>query len=572
MQVTLAANRTVPEPAALRKPWSIDAAFWSAATLLGAVQAFANRHAMNSDGVTYLDMGDALFHGDWKAILNALWSPLYPAILGLIQFVFRPSPYLEFSVAHLTNFAIYIVALLSFTFFLRNLGRYIRSVKGGLPEWSVLSVGYSLFIWSSLCLIDLAKLSPDMTLSVFLYAATALLVRIRLGQDGLCSYAALGLLLGGGFLAKAAMLPLAAIWLTVSGLAARDLRKGMKGVAIAGTLFILVSAPYVVALSKSTGHFTFGDSGRLNYAWHVNGVPMYHWRGEPSGSGIAKHPTRELLADPPIYEFGTPVGGTYPVWFDAAYWNEGLRPRFRIGDQLTAVYSCTSEYLNLFLGAQGALLLGTIVLLFMGAAPKWVIRNITRHWFLLAPPVMGLLMYQSVHFEARYIAAFLTLFWMGLLAAVRLDDSAHSRRVAATVTILFVVLLMVRTATTQLGPTIKNLADAFKGNASRSHVYWQIADGLAGMGVRPGGQFAIIRTRSDAYYWARVAHVRVIAEMPGKYAADFWNSYGQVSAKVMEAFASAGAEGVVAPEVPPQARSGWRRIGATDYWVYFLRN
>ena len=32
---------------------------------------------MISDGVSYLDIGDAYFRGDWKAAVNAYWSPVY---------------------------------------------------------------------------------------------------------------------------------------------------------------------------------------------------------------------------------------------------------------------------------------------------------------------------------------------------------------------------------------------------------------------------------------------------------------------------------------------------------------
>ena len=34
--------------------------------VLGLLQAWAGRHSMQSDGISYLDMGDAIVRGDWR--------------------------------------------------------------------------------------------------------------------------------------------------------------------------------------------------------------------------------------------------------------------------------------------------------------------------------------------------------------------------------------------------------------------------------------------------------------------------------------------------------------------------
>ena len=83
------------------------------ALAIGAAQAWATRFATNPDGISYLDIGDAYWRGDWHHPINAYWSPLYSWILGFFFKVLRPSAYWEYPVVHLVNFLIYVAALSS---------------------------------------------------------------------------------------------------------------------------------------------------------------------------------------------------------------------------------------------------------------------------------------------------------------------------------------------------------------------------------------------------------------------------------------------------------------------------
>ncbi len=40
--------------------------FWCVAVLFGFLQAWNNRHVMNSDGICYLDLSDAYLQGDGR--------------------------------------------------------------------------------------------------------------------------------------------------------------------------------------------------------------------------------------------------------------------------------------------------------------------------------------------------------------------------------------------------------------------------------------------------------------------------------------------------------------------------
>src|SRR5688500_18502655 len=86
-------------------------AFWVVACFMGLHDAVAGMFAMNHDGISYLDVGDALLRGDFALALNGTWSPAYPFLLGLVLRAVRPSPFWEFPLVHAVNFAIFVTAI-----------------------------------------------------------------------------------------------------------------------------------------------------------------------------------------------------------------------------------------------------------------------------------------------------------------------------------------------------------------------------------------------------------------------------------------------------------------------------
>ena len=92
---------------------------WCFLTLVGLIDAVFSRYEMQSDGVSYLDMGDAMMRGDWKMAINGIWSPLYAWLQGVALRLIKPSARWEFTVVHLVNFLIYLFVLGCFDFLLR---------------------------------------------------------------------------------------------------------------------------------------------------------------------------------------------------------------------------------------------------------------------------------------------------------------------------------------------------------------------------------------------------------------------------------------------------------------------
>jgi len=562
------------------RQWRLVAIFWLLAIVLGAIQALDSSHAMamDPDGIVYLDIGDAYFRGDWNTAINGLWPPLYSWILGLALLVLKPSPRWEFFVVHLVNFVIYLFALGCFHFFLLELIRYHRHRTAGfpgegsvtLPEWAWLVLGYTLFIWSSLTLITIQEDSPDMFVAALVYLASGILLRIRMNFANWLTFVLLGVVLGVGYLAKTFMFPLAFIFLGISLFSIGNLRKSVPRVLIALAVFLSVGSPFIVTLSMAKSRLTFGDSASLNYLFHVNGIPYVHWQGEPSGNGTPKHPTRKIYDVPAIYEFGTPIGGTYPPWHDPSYWNEGATPHFDLRGHIRTLVSSATTYFNIFFLSGGGLIVGCLILYFMSCRRRSCVKDIAECWNLLILAITALGLLSLVHVEPSHTGSFVALLWMGVFSGVRLPVSQESRRLVACVTIAMLTVMMITTGfpiALQAGSTAHDL---IRGRYPWPYEQWQVAEGLNRIGVQSGDKVAFMGY-AFRNSWARLARVRIVAEMPAAEVGSFWAADSLVKSQITKTFASTGAVAIVTKNVPSSvSTTDWQRIGNTDYYAYIL--
>ncbi|MCK4261032.1 MAG: hypothetical protein KAX49_18800 [Halanaerobiales bacterium] len=557
--------------------------FWLVAIVLGAFYAWDARYAMNPDGISYLDMGDAYLRGDWNMAINAYWSPFYSWLLGLAMHLLKPSPYWEFSVVHLVNFAIYLCALGCFHFFLLEFIRYHRGqkiefFKGGditLPEWAWLVLGYTLFIWSSLKLITISKVTPDMCVAAFIYLASGILLRIRREAGSWFTFILLGVILGFSYLTKTAMFLLSFIFLGVSMFLVGNLRRAMPRVLIALVIFLSIGGPFIVVLSNAKDRLTFGDNGRLAYAWYVNGVAQYqyvHWQGGPPGSGTPRHPTRKLSDKPEIYEFGAPIGGTYPAWYDPSYWHEGVVPHFDLRGQIRVLISNAKSYYHMFFcSLQSGLIIGALVLYFMGCRRWLVVKDIAKHWSLLIPAISALGIYLLIHVQSRYVGAFVVLLWLGIFSGVRLPDSRESKKIVTSVVFAMLLPIMISISLPTAPKVYSAICNLIKDGDASAHVQCQVASALKQMGVEPGDKVAFIG-HSFSAYWARLARVRIVAEIPSRDVVNFWAADHLIKSRVIKTFAGTGAKVIVARDIQKCApTNGWQRIGNTDYYAYILK-
>ena len=577
--------------------------FWLFAIIVGASQAWLARDTMANDGISYLDMGDAFAHGHAGALINGYWSPLYPATIGAALAVVHPSPRHEFAVVHAVDFAIFLLAAAAFEFFLRSLLTVCRDTLRSLPAWFLQIAGCVIFLWTSLYLITVRVASPDMLLAVFVFLATGILVRIASGSVGWPHFVALGAALGVGYIAKAPLFPLSFVYLALALILALRSHVPVRRALLAVLSFVILASPLVLSLSLSKHRLTFGDSGKLNYAWYVDGATYRHWQGEPLGgpvdvaprwtagpvsSGAPAHPTRKVLDSPSVFEFAASTDGTYPVWYDPSYWNEGLRPRFDLRQQIRKIFTNVkflySILLNvhavqLFQNAHQHVLFSPILIICFLALIYFGARlRVSSFWLIVVPVILpafaALIMYSLVYEEPRHLAPFVALLYTGGLAALRVParkmPALGLKIVSFAVVLGFVLTAGVGSARTlyaAMRPAA--LVDALPTED------WQVVEGLRAIGVREGARVgSLTYSNHDHVRWARLARAKIVAELfSGAYVTSedsYWKADAATKARIIDAIARAGAEVIVSRRLPEGVAppAGWQRIGETRYFVY----
>jgi hypothetical protein len=552
-------------------------AFIALALVLGFLQAWASRMDLVSDTVSYLDIGDGIWRSHWSMAINGLWGPLYSAVLGITLGVVRPSPYWEYPVVHLVVFAFFLFALWGFDSFLRELVLLRHESESSeeyrIPDWVWLTIGYSFFLWTSLQVIGVSETNPDMLVAAFFYFACGFLVRIRRNVASWGTFLSLGLALGLGYLTKSIMFPVSLLCFAVAAAMERRLRVRLLA---ALAVFAVIAMPFVIGLSLQRRRFTFGESGRYNYAVHVNHVPRTHWQGDPQ-YGTPIHGTHQIFDRPATFEFATPLPGTYPAWTDPSYWYEGLRSPVDLRRGASRVFKLLQEELVFFFELHGSLI-ATLFLLFYVGGRKWgTLKDITAYWFLLAPSVGALLLYASIHIEPRYLAPFIAAVALCLFFSARLPKSRVSERLAAGTAIFLFAMFICPVESTSLHVR-EFVRDVLGRSQSDPNSYQAMAEEMHHLGLKPGDHVASLEySLYGMSTWARLASVQITTEvyygptLEDASANDFWQTDPATQRKLIEAIRKTNVKVIVSQQVPrPADAPGWQRVGGTQYYAYWL--
>jgi hypothetical protein len=527
-------------------------------------QGWHFRDFMIPDGISYLDVGDAFARGDWRTALSTYWSPLYSSMLGLANAVLQPGPRHEWLVAHAVNLATLLLALAAFEVLLDAVLAGTNGAQGPAPtpsdgDLAVLFVGYSMFAGSSLTMASVSLVTPDHLVAAAAYLLAAAIERMR--TRGVSARRALGLgcLAGAAVLAKAVMLPVGLLFALSSWTALGRGRARVVAAAFVLGGFVATSGVYIIALSVAHGRLTTGDAGRLNYAWLVNHVrPWDNYQGEDPRYGTLLHPTRLISTAPRAFEFAGPIGGTYPVWFDPGYWYEGVRPVFDLAQQWDVLRQNAVRFWRDVLSTRALLAaLGALVVI---AALRWsrrraVVSAWLAHVGMWLPALGALGSYLLILVEARYAAPFMTLLLVAPAAALA---AGLGRRASRLTVLIFALAISVGwwKVYTQVTRHTCVSEDA------------DVATQLGELGLRQGDHVAYIGRSFSAAFWARLARVQIIAEVPQDEAPAFWGASDASRERVLDAFRAAGARAVLtastAPPPPP-----WTRVGSTS--TYYRR-
>jgi len=535
------------------------------------------------DGISYVEVGEAFLRGDWAHAVNGYWSPLYGLLLAAPLRLFQPSPEHEIYVLQLVNVMVYAGTLTALDVLLRRIIEAkeachqsgMERATASLPAWSFIALGYVLLAWAAAYWFSLWLVNSDVLFAGFFFVAASIVLRIRTRGANWRRFIALGLVLGVGYLAKTVMFPLAFVFLVTAALAKKALRRNGRYAVTGALAFTVIATPLVVAISVQVGRLSFGETGRLNYMWNVNKTASgRYWRGNPPGSGTPKHPVRLLSQNPRVYEFAAPVGGTYPLWYDPSYWYAGASPRLDVIKQIQSLERSARFYWDMFQYSFQPLLLGGLLLLcLMGgrATAGASLSAMVEEWPLWVPALAGLALYAAVWVAERYVAAFLVVLWLSLFAAVRITDGPGSRRPNAVIICALVAVVLVPTVVC----TARDLAHKKINPEFDAAVQWQHAEAMRRLGIGPGDAVGVIGDGFGAARWARLARVRIIAELPPlqRNQERFWKASPQERASILALFEKTGAKAVYAVDPPPwSTEAGWHALGDPNHAAFVFRD
>jgi uncharacterized membrane protein len=328
--------------------------------------------------------------------------------------------------------------------------------------------------------------------------------------------------------------------------------------------------PFVVAVSGAREHATIGDNGKLNHLWFSNPgflvIPNRYWQGGPPGYGVPVHPIRVLWDSPPTYEFSRPVGGTYPPWTDPSYWYEGLTYHFDLGAEWASFVGNVNYCRQMF--GWWFIHLFAAALVFAGDAKSTVraLRLPIGYWM---PAAAGILLYVLVvdlhaasiasQPSSRYLAVFVVLLGLTTASSLRLrpvQPSPKTRRYLKAALAVAILWVFGSLGASALTPP----------RHVRANPAWTLAALLNQQGVPAGSRVATIGSPAHHVFWARLARIRIVADVPDDGA--FWAKPSEIREVVLQRLARSGARFVVSSSMPAgKMERGWSPIVGTSYAV-----
>ncbi|WP_353069359.1 hypothetical protein RBB75_01990 [Tunturibacter empetritectus] len=549
----------------------------AAVMIAGALEGRYGKPELFGDDISYLDVANRIQAGDWKMALNSLWNIGYPLLLSVVRQLFPSTPRGEMTAVFWLNLSIYFFSWVGFLWLLQGMARAGRGERDSLSPFLSICAA-CIFVSVQTGVGRVSTIGPDLLVACLFFFASALLLKL-FSNPARSTAAWLGLVLGMGFLCKAIFLTLSCIFFAVV-IVFRGRRSVISPLLRVGGVFLLFVVVYSAGMSWSLGRPTLGETGALNYAFHVN--HLSHWMGWQGGLGelgTPIHPVKLLYNHPPVFGFGEPFPVTYPPQFNLVYWYEGYHPFFSLKNMVRAVYGnlLASKYL-----LQDILPVAVAVVL-CGCLAFWPresedddARGAISPWILYLPSLLGYLMLLLIHVEGRYVTGFLCV--LGMAPFLRFDRWRGSGGVGLRTAALALL------ATATVFNSSERLHGAVRLAVQRTNMesggQWEIAKYLRGLGLKAGDRVASVSPGNDIRCtWAYAARLHIVAAI-GNDAYDPQNQVQDVhlffdnpsiQAEVLEVFRRQGAVAVVATEIPFDVSSpGWQRVPGSRAWVLLL--
>jgi hypothetical protein len=275
------------------------------------------------------------------------------------------------------------------------------------------------------------------------------------------------------------------------------------------------------------------------------------------------------LERPALFVFDSPFPVTYAAWYAPEYWFSGATPLFTLGGQMHAVFDALQVYAGLAvdLGVE----LSALAILLSLHSGSWRISG-GPALVLLAPALAALGMYALVLVEARYVAPFVLLLVLGLLMLVRLPQARWSAALVAKVSVVIVVVLVLQIGWTTSGLARLIVSQVLHGRLLEPDDQAQVAGALRSAGIGPGDAVAS-GNRGFNDYWARLARVRIIAEVSEREGTAILDADPAARAATQQVLLAQNVRAVIARAWPAQTGDpAWHPIDGTDYFYYLLHD
>lgn len=567
--------------------------------VLGIAEGWTRDPRFASDAISYLDISRAIPRLDWKMIFNPFWGLGYPALLAAARPFFPATPTGEWNMVHVVNLAILLAAWAAFLFLLRSLP--VDPVAGSGQNSSDRRIftrlaSFAVFLALALGMNGVSSVEPDLLVTcVFLFSLGLMLRLVR--DPGVGRAVALGFVLGLGYWVKNVGVPLALIVLATAfgALCWRRRREakvafrpaaGLTAVALA--VFVLVSLPYVVGISRSYGQITLGLSGPLNYAFDVNLLPHWtNWQGGPLPIyGAPVHPTEQVMSRPDVFVFGKPFENTYPPFGNIAYWYQGFHQFFNPRLQAAAILRAGFAFVKILFG-QPILYAALIALVLLWGGMKhptnrrqWL-RILGRLWPAYVPAIAAIGLYLLVHVEPRYLSAYFLVLYILPFLALAASGHLPSRRTRNGALAVLAVGVVLNFAVVDRAVFRNVVHHSYFTDDSG----WILARYLRTAGLRSGDKVAGVGGPNAYCEWAYLDGLRIVAEMGGApydqrnpqrtsprvlvaQIRQFWVEPG-IENQVLAEFHRAGAIAVIAPGKPAGVQAAeWTEVPGAGVWVY----
>lgn len=538
--------------------------FWILGLFLGAITAYTTRYYINGDAITYFDMAAAFRMGDWKDATNLTYSPGYPILLAILGVVFQSTNYLF--LAKGLNLICFIFAMLSCDLLVTRLGKLLRMESPGeaLPEPLFASICFSVFLLCAIGWVRLQVVSPDMMVFAIILCCSLVLLEISSSPDRFYLFAALGFLMGLGYVFKTFFLPFSILFFVMAVGHCRSISFAIPRLLVAITVMLSIASPVIVCQSYMAGKFSYGEAGNYNYAHFV------------AGQGERIHKAEVIHAEPLALSYDRSTTSTYPKGADPGYWNLGVRPALDVKAQISAIIENLDHML-------GRIIMPTLAVILWFVIQVW---NNTIARISLIPPspatmlsvtgLAGIFMYCLVVMEIRYIAPFA---FLGLVALVSLprynlgNDTWPSRIFLESG--LLIAFLIVILAQSTLDQSVRGLYE-IDGKKSHRELYMEsqaMKDFLNSKGISSGNRVAIVLPFNQRLHWASLAGVRITAEFPE--IEEYLKSDPASREAASIALGKAGIKAVVGsnPLLLEGYADGWQRVpGTSSYYASLVKH